>query len=175
MNKIFKKKHSKSFLFPKASIFWSWVRPSQFPQPTCSWKWVGTPNPLRAPNLTLKPFFSPKMHFDHWDGRIIRIIHTWITSLNLRKKTSFCSILMPQLSHFYCSPIWTNIILQSGIRFNSIQSHFLQTLLIVKTMLGTYFHFPVFWSNSVPQETKNALFGLKWSNTKVHFSKKHHL
>ena len=36
-------------------------------------------------------------------------------------------------------------------------------------------HFPVFWPNSVPQETKNALFGLKWSNTKVHFSQKHHL
>ena len=34
-----------------------WLWDSQFPQPTCSWKWVGTPNPLRAPNLTLKPFF----------------------------------------------------------------------------------------------------------------------
>ena len=66
-----------------------WLWDSQFPQPTCSWKWVGTLNPLRAPNLTLKPFFSPKMHFDRWVGRIIRIIHAWITSVNWRKKNKF--------------------------------------------------------------------------------------
>ena len=35
---------------------------SQFPRPTCFWKWVSTTNPLRAPNSTLEPFFSPKMH-----------------------------------------------------------------------------------------------------------------
>ena len=36
--------------------------PSQFPRPTCYWKWVGTTKPLRAPNSTLDPFFSPKTH-----------------------------------------------------------------------------------------------------------------
>ena len=36
--------------------------PSQFHRPTCFWKWVGPTKALRAPNSTLEPFFSPKMH-----------------------------------------------------------------------------------------------------------------
>ena len=35
---------------------------SQFHRPTCFWKWVGPTKALRAPNSTLEPFFSPKMH-----------------------------------------------------------------------------------------------------------------
>ena len=38
------------------------VQLSQFHRPTCFWKWVGPTKALRAPNSTLEPFFSPKMH-----------------------------------------------------------------------------------------------------------------
>ena len=38
--------------------------------------------PWERPNLTLKLFFSPKKHCNHWVGHIIGIWHTKITSIN---------------------------------------------------------------------------------------------
>ena len=62
---------------------------SQFPRPTCYWKWVGGTKPLRAPNWTLKPIFSPKIDCDHWVGHIFRIWHTKINNFNWKNKSLF--------------------------------------------------------------------------------------
>ena len=95
------------------SMFWG----SQFPQPTCSWKWVGGTNPQKRSNLTLEPNFAKNC---------IKplVLGTSLASDTPKQpvstaETSFCFILEPQLPHFCLPPVWDKIFLQFGTQFIS--------------------------------------------------------
>ena len=50
---------------------WRDIPPSQVPQPTCSWKWVGVPNPLYAGNFSSDLSGQKKFRESLSDGVLI--------------------------------------------------------------------------------------------------------
>ena len=107
-------KHLKtSVLYWDVQNWVNWVKPSQFHQPTCFWKWVGGTNPFKSGILSSEADPEKNIHCSCQVGHIIGTCGAWILWKCLRKKIflhNFCHnwllTILPRFDHSP-PPIWS--------------------------------------------------------------------